>query len=192
MRSPYLLPAIVLLAVASNGALGAPFEVRRQSDQPALVRTAPVHAVSTFGPFDDETGSLTDGQNRFYVVDDVAGASLLLSVTKNHVLQAVRLGFDDGDPNSADVDVLSSTVTVTPAAIPADGVTIATVRIVPRDANDVALGAGLDVVIDVDALWPGTPLGAVVDHGNGTYTVSVLSWTEGLGQVVATPDDHRR
>lgn len=177
---------LVLLAMASNGAVGAPFEVRRESDQPALVRTASVHAVTSFAPFDDEAGSLTDGLSRFYVVDDVAGSPLLLSVNKNAVLQAVRLGFDDGDPTSADVDVARSTVDVAPAAIPADGVAVATVTIVPRDADGVALGAGLNVVVDVAALWPGAPRGALVDHGNGAYTFSVFSWTEGVGRAVAT------
>jgi len=186
MRATYLLPTFVLLAVASDGALGAPFELRRQSDQPALVRTAPVHAVATSAPFDDEAGSLTDGQTRFYVVVDVAGSPLQISVNKNDVSQAVRLGFDDGDPTSAAVDIARSTLSVAPATIAADGVSTATVTIVPRDADGVALGAGLDVAIDVGALWPGTPRGAVVDHGNGSYTLTVVSWTEGFGLALAT------
>jgi hypothetical protein len=158
------------------------FGVRRSTD-PATVRSAPVHAVPPASPFDDDSGTLSDGQFYFYVVDSAAQTPLTLSVHANPAADAVRLGFNDGDPSSADPAAALISVEAAPGTVPAGGVSTATVLVVPRDADGVELGSGLSLAVDETLLLPGVLAGPVVDLGNGTYRFPVASSTAGVGTV---------
>jgi hypothetical protein len=158
------------------------FGVRRSSDA-ATVRSAPVHALPLTSPFDDAVGTLSDGQLYFYVVESAAQTPLSLSVHANHTLDAVRLGFNDGDPVSADPGAGMSLVLAAPDTVPADGLTMAVVVVVPRDADGVALGSGLSLSVDESQLLPGVLASPVVDQGNGSYRFAVASSVTGVGVV---------
>ncbi len=139
-------------------------------------------AVVANGPFDDGPGILSDGLLHFYVVTDALGAPLTVSVDKHVALDTVRIGFDDGNPLSAPVDPQLSTVLAEPDSVPADGLALITIRIVPRDAGGVPLGSGLDVRLAAGGLWPGSLAGPIVDNGDGTYVARVRSSLPGVGQ----------
>ena len=79
-----------------------------------------------------------------------------------------------------------SSVVVAPSIIHADGVDQAVVTIIPRDADGIALGTGLDLQVGTASLWPGRVTGAVDDLGNGTYMVRVVSAFPGSGTVQVT------
>lgn len=177
-------PIVLAVLAAITTAVAGPYEIRRCVDDPSAVRSVAVLAMTSSAPFDDEVGVLSDGAAYFYVVNDTAGDPRQLSVHKNPLLDTVRLGFDDGDPSSADVHPALSSVTVSPATIPADGMTWATIVVVPRDGSGIPLGSGLDLTIDTDLLYPGLAASPIVDRGNGTYSVSVISWSEGFGEAV--------
>lgn len=176
IQTIFLLATIAAIAVPTHA-----FDIRRCIDDAAEARDAPVHATTAFGTFDDDDGTLQDGASYYYVVD-----SPLLSVNKNTMDSAVRLGFDDGQPSSADVDTVLSQVVAQPASVPADGVTLITLIVIPRDSYGLPLGAGLDVTVDVDDLQPGYPASAVVDRGNGEYALSVVSSIAGSATAVVT------
>jgi len=150
------------------------------------VRTAPIYATVSLAPWEDLTGSLTDGFDYYYHVEHAGGLPLLLSAHAHDPMDAVRLGVNDGDPVSAPVDALTSTVSVSPATIPADGITAATVTFVPMDASGVRLGSGLELDVDLGLLLPGTLAGPVQDQGDGTYSFLVVSSTVGGGTVSVT------
>jgi hypothetical protein len=154
--------------------------VRRSSD-PATVRSAPLLAAPLTSPFDDAPGTLSDGQFYFYVVESAAQTPLRLSVHPNHALDAVRLGFNDGDPASADPAPGLSSVQATPDTIAADGVAVAMVVVVPLDSDGVGLGSGLWLSVDEDQLLPGVLAGPVVDLGDGSYRFPVASVATGVG-----------
>ena len=158
------------------------FEVRRSTD-PAAVATAPIHALVDFAPTEDYSGVLSDGVSYFYEVEHAGGLPLLLSAHANPADDTVRLGFADGDPLSAPVDSLVSSVQASTTLLPADGVTTATVTIRPTDAAGIPVGSGLDIQIDESFLLPGVLDGPLQDLGDGTYQLRVLSSLGGAGLV---------
>lgn len=170
----------VLPAIAAG-----PFSVRRAQNPAAVNDGSPVAVVAS-GPFDDDPSRLADGLSYFYTVSDASGAPLALSVHADKAAGLLRIGFDDDNPTSAAVNAALSTVTATPAAIPADGVTAATVTIVPRDVAGAPLGAGLAVSIGSSALWPGRVMGAIADLGDGRYVARVASPFAGTGVVAVS------
>jgi hypothetical protein len=104
-------------------------------------------------------------------------------VQANPITQAIRIGFDDGNPASAAVDAGASSVDVAPAEIRADGLQMASITIVPRDANGVLLGRGLSISIDSSLLWPAHLSGPIVDLGDGSYAATAVSSVPGTGAV---------
>ncbi len=187
-KRSYTYFVLALAAAALVGApstaqpVPAPFSVHR-ANSASLVQGGPLLAQTAQAPFDDAPGSLSDGAPYFYLVTNAAGA-VPLSVQKNLVLDAVRLGFDDGDPASAAVDALRSSVTLNATSIPADGATLAIVVVIPVDLQGVPLGSGLAVTIDASALLPGIVASPVVDLGDGSYSFVVLSLLPGTGAIV--------
>lgn len=176
----------VTLAIGLASALPAQAFTVQRAGNAVLAAAAPSHANAAVAPFDDDPGSLSDGENYFYLVKNAAGARVQLSVQKNFVLDAVRLGFDDGVPASANVNVVTSGVTLEPASIPADGASMAIVTVVPVDPLGVALGSGLSIALDANALLPGVAAAPVVDHQDGSYSFAVLSTQPGSGNVVVS------
>jgi hypothetical protein len=167
----------VSLALAKPTSSAGAFYVR-SADMPSAVRTSP--AASVFeAPFDTEQGSLSDGASRFYVVEHQGGIALALSVHKNEAADAVRLGFNDGDFDSAPVDELLSEVVVDSIDVPADGTAPAVVTVIPKDAAGIQLGTGLKLGVDGQFLHPASLAGAIKDHGNGVYSFEVVSGSPG-------------
>ncbi len=181
------LALLALLACVAPPAAGAtpPCAIYRSSAAATAGTGAPL-AVVTLGPWEDAPGLLSDGGTYFFLVKDATGSSLPLSVDKNRALDTVRLGFDDGQPSSAPVSPATSSVTVAPASVWADGQSSASITIVPRDAAGLLLGAGLAVSVDPTALWPGALVGPIVDSGNGRYVGRVTSSYPGQGAVWAS------
>ena len=70
------------------------------------------------------------------------------------------------------VDPDTSTVTASPAEIPADGVSVSLITVTPRDSSSALAGPGLVVTLETTA---GTLIGAVQDHGDGTYSQQLQS-----------------
>jgi hypothetical protein len=180
---------IVLAAAALSGATARsaapPFDILRSTDPSDVGIVTAVDVVST-APHDEPRDLLHDGVSYFYMVRDNDGRTVRISVDKNLLLSTVRIGFDDGGSQSALVDPVRSSVAALPDTIPADGATVSTVVITPRDADGIALGAGLDVTLDSSVLWPGVLLGLVTDTGNGSYVAKVISTIEGTGDVWAS------
>jgi len=83
------------------------------------------------------------------------------------------------------VDAETSTVTASPEEIPADGESLSTITVSPRDADALLVGPGLSVTLQATA---GTLVGSVHDNGNGTYSQNLrssLMVTEALVSAVA-------
>jgi hypothetical protein len=176
-----VLAALVATPFASVPAAG-PFQVRRATAASA-VATAPPYATVATSPYDGDAASMASATSYYYAVYDASGQALNISVQKNPVTHAIRIGFDDGNAASAPVDATRSTVTVAPASIRADGLQTAAITVVPRDGNGVLLGRGLAVAIDAALLWPASLAGPVVDLGDGSYRATVAASTPGTGSV---------
>lgn len=176
---------MAIVATALPAPAQAAVSVHRTASAATVQASAPVAIVAT-SPFDDAGGLLSDPQPCFYLATDDFGSAVDLSVQKNPLLDTVRVSFDDGNPASAPVDSARSTVVVTPSTIPADGLTLARVTIVPRDADGIALGTGLSLAVDGPALWPGMVFGPLVDEGDGSYTAYIVSSAPGVGGVWVT------
>jgi hypothetical protein len=158
----------------------------RRATNPASVKNAPIHTSTNQTPFDDQNGSLNDGVSYYYSVEHEAALPLKLSVHKNSYAQTVRLGFNDGNPLSAPVDPSLSTVSVDRTSVPADGVSTATVTIVPRDSHSTQIGSGCLPVIDENLLAPAIIVGAIRDNSNGSYSFKVSSSIPGTARVSVT------
>lgn len=157
-----------------------------RASNPVSVRTSVAYATAYLTPFDDMPGSLIDGQNYFYLVEHAGGLPARLSASKNTYLDAVRLGFNDGNPLSAPVDPSSSTVSVDKSLLPADGMSAATVTVIPRDANGILLGSGCNVSVDEILLSPAALIGPVQDTSSGRYTFQIISTIPCSVDVAAT------
>jgi hypothetical protein len=177
------LAALVAISFASAQAAG-PFQVRRATTGEAVCISAPVATIAT-APYDGDTASLMSPTSYYYGVYDASGAALEISVQMNPMTQAIRIGFDDGNPASAAVDAGASTVDVAPAEIRADGLQMASITITPRDANGVLLGRGLSISIDSSLLWPAHLSGPIVDLGDGSYAATAVASVPGTGAVRA-------
>jgi hypothetical protein len=177
-----LAVAALLLSASATAVAAPPFDICRSTDPSQVGLVAPLAVVPT-GPYDDNLDLLDDGATYFYMVRDDQGRALDISINKNGTLNTVRIGFDDTNDLSASVDPSSSPVVASPDTVPADGITVATVIVTPRDANGDPLGAGLDVTVDGIALFPGTVKGTVIDLGDGSYEIQVISSTKGSGEV---------
>jgi len=175
---------IALLTTPFSSALAAgPFQLRRATTAQA-VNTSPAVAVFAMSPYDGEPIE-SGGMSYDYGVYDASGSAMNISVQVNPVTQTLRIGFDDGNPASAPVDASTSSVTVVPASINADGLQFASISIVPRDANGVLLGRGSAVAIDPSLLWPAQLTGPVVDVGDGSYAATAVASVPGTGIVRA-------
>ena len=162
-----------------------PFEVIRSDTAASLSSTPPHDSVST-STYDDDTGTLVDGQTYFYLVRDASSQVLPISVHKNPTTQSIRLGFDDGNPSNAPVDPALSSVMLSAASAAADGASAITVTVTPRDGLGMPLGAGLALSVSTIDLFPATLSGPIVDLGNGTYSFQVVSSEPGLATVQVT------
>lgn len=176
---------VVASTLASAWAAG-PFEVRRGLEGSSL-GSADISIVTT-APFDESVLRSNDASSYFYAVFDASGSQLDISVQRLPDSGVIRLGFDDGDPQSAPVSASSSSVAAAPSSIQAGGVEFTTITIVPRDADGAILGRGLAVSLDAALLWPVTPTGPVQDMGDGRYVVEGTAMVPGTGVVQATAE----
>ena len=176
--------AALLIAAAGPAFAAGPFQVHREIEGASLDPGSASVAVVTTAPFDESALRSHDASNYFYAVYDASGERLDISVQSLSGTGVIRIGFDDGDPGSAPVSASVSTVGAAPASIPANGVSIATITIVPRDADGQLLGRGLAVAIDASLLWPLELSGPVQDLGDGTYSAVATSTVAGTGSVV--------
>ena len=175
-----LLAVLVACPFASVPAAG-PFQVRRATTGAGVVSAPPVATIAT-GPYDGEPLA-AGGVNYYYGVYDASGNALDISAQAIEATQTIRIGFDDGNPNSAPVNANASSVAVSPASIRADGIQFAVITIVPTDANGVPLGRGLSMTIDAALLWPAHLTGNITDLGTGTYLATAVSSIAGTGTV---------
>jgi len=180
-----LLNTLILWPIDVLRAAEPPFDVRRSID-PAQVRSASIHATTTLAPYDDGPGILDDGISYFYVVKDADGQPVSLSAHKNLDLGTIRLGFNDENDLAAAVDPSQSSVRVSHDTLPADGVSMSQATIIPRDADEVPLGSGLDIQLDLEALSPAFPCGPLIDQGDGSYVLYIASANPGTSQVWIT------
>ena len=176
-----VLAALVAIPFAATPAAG-PFQVRRATSGQGVPSAPPVATIAT-SPFDSDLASVQSATSYYYGVYDASGTAMQISVLRNAVTGTLRIGFDDGNPASAAVNASLSSLNVAPASIRADGVQVATVTIVPRDASGVLLGSGLSITIDSALLWPAQQSGPIVDLGNGSYAASVVASVPGTGSV---------
>lgn len=186
MRNTKRLATLLISTAAASAALGAvgPFQVHRELESSSLDGGAATVAVVTAAPFDETALRSHDASNYFYAVYDATGARLDISVQSLPGTGVIRLGFDDGDPGSAPVSAGTSMVGAAPASIPANGVSMATITIVPKDASGQMLGRGLTVSVDAALLWPLKLQGAVQDLGDGSYRAVATASVPGTGSVV--------
>lgn len=179
MKSAALV-ALVLIPSANFAA--GPFQVRRATSGQSVCTSAPVATIGT-SPYDGELSAMADPSSYYYAVYDASGTPLRISMQRNPVTQTIRIGFDDGLAASAPVSATSSSISVAPASIRADGVQAAVVTVVPRDANGVLLGTGLSMSFDAALLWPAHLSGPIVDLGDGSYRAVAVASTPGTGTV---------
>ena len=175
------LAVLVATSFASVPAAG-PFQVRRATTAQAVSSAAPVATIAT-SPYDGDTASLMSATSYDYSVYDASGSVLEISVQTNPVTQAIRIGFDDSNSASAPVNASVSSVVVAPASIRADGLQMASITVVPRDANGVPLGRGLAISIDSSLLWPAQLNGPIADLGDGSYRALAVASVPGSGSV---------
>jgi hypothetical protein len=161
-----------------TGPVGTGFLVRRASD-PATARAAAPHATPGSAPFDDLPGSLTTGENYFYVVEQDGGVPVSLSVHAHESDAAVRLGFDDGDAWNAPIDGALSTVSLDASTVVADGTSVAVVTVTPRDGLGTPVGTGASVSVDGSLLQPASLARPVEDLEDGRYRIEISSMTAG-------------
>jgi len=113
----------------------------------------------------------------------------------NLILSDIRIVNAAGQPQFVDslshgrvtviigeVDPDSTIVFAEPDTIPADGINTSRITIIPRDPNGFRLGPGQSINLQITI---GHTLGAVVDHGDGTYTQHISSITPGSAQITA-------
>jgi hypothetical protein len=160
------------------------FALRRSTD-PATLASTPPYRLIGLGPFDDDEGTLSDGSFYYYALEHLGGLPAPLSVHPNKILNAVRLGFNDGDPLSAHPDDERSRVTALVEELETGGVA-ATVTVVPRDLNDTGVGRGCEMSLDLSALHPGILDGPLQDLGNGAYSFRVVLSAPGSALVRVT------
>ena len=184
MTKAAAIAALVILPIASAQAAG-PFQVRRATSGQGVCTSAPVATVAT-SPYDGELSVMADPASYFYAVYDAGGNALRISVQKNPVTHAIRIGFDDGLATSAPVNAASSSVNVAPATVQANGLQAAVITIVPRDASGVMLGTGLSLSIDGSLLWPAQLSGPIADMGDGSYRAMAVASVAGTGTVRAS------
>jgi hypothetical protein len=178
-RYTYAIITLLILALAPPAA-AEQFMIHSGSDAISARESAP-RATLSISPYDDAV--LEDGFSHYYLVRNEDGEQVGISVHKNSLLGAVRIAFDDGNPSAAPVDPSQSSVLLSPASLPADGISMAQILIVPRDADAVPLGSGLNIQIDLEALFPGFLCGSLVDRGDGSYLYSVVSALPGSGRI---------
>jgi len=181
-RAAALAVAVLFLSGSATVVAAPPFDICRSTDPSQVGVVAPLAVVPT-GPYDDNFDLLDDGATYFYMVRDDQGRVVDISINKNKPMNTIRIGFDDTNNLSGAVDPSLSPVVAAPDTVPADGITVATVIVTPRDANGVPLGAGLDITVDGIALWPGAVQGTVIDRGDGSYEIQIASSTTGSGEV---------
>jgi hypothetical protein len=175
--------ALVALALIPTATLAAgPFQVRRATSGQSVRTAAPVATIAT-SPYDGELSAMVDPASYYYAVYDASGTALRISVQRNPVTQTIRIGFDDGLAASAPVSATSSSISVAPASIRADGLQAAVITVVPRDANGVMLGTGLSMSFDAALLWPAHLSGPVSDLGDGSYRATAVGSVPGTGTV---------
>jgi hypothetical protein len=97
--SIYKILIFILLIGTPVMAAPGPFDVFRSSNSND-VRASSLYDNSMSNPYNDVSGSLTDGQTHFYVVRDSLGAFVELSVDKDRANDRVELSFDDTVPGS--------------------------------------------------------------------------------------------
>ena len=174
---PVLIAAVIFPVTAAKS-----FTVHRAEDPNSIRAGAPLATVSQ-GQYDDVPSLLDDGHFYCYLVTDGA-QGVAISVHKNTALGTVRIAFDDNNDLSAAVSPIDSTVSVSPQVIPADGSTVSTITIVPRDDYAQPLGTGLTVSLQASALLPGVLSQPLTDQGEGTYTAHVMSAAAGIATVL--------
>ncbi len=76
------------------------------------------------------------------------------------------------DESAGSLDAAVSDVWVNPSAITADGVSKATVSVLPKNGLGLPMGPGLNVAVELDG--PGS-VSAAVDLGNGVYAAEVTA-----------------
>jgi hypothetical protein len=82
----------VLLAAPLAAQAAGPYTLHRSSD-PAQVEWSSAYATTNASPFIDAVGSLDDGLDYYYLVEDDQGGPVLLAVDKDESLGTVRLWF---------------------------------------------------------------------------------------------------
>jgi hypothetical protein len=106
MKTTYSIMVILfgLLTLASPAVNAGtpPFDVIRSDTAASMSSAAPYDSVSS-GTYDDDNGTLADGQTYFYMVRDALSQGLTIFVQKNSVTQSVRLSFN-GDPTNTPID----------------------------------------------------------------------------------------
>jgi hypothetical protein len=170
----------LLVTLLAHPAAAGQFAIHSGPNALSAHESSP-QAVVFISPYDDAV--LNDGIDHYYLVRDEAELQVSISVHKSDPHGAVRIAFDDGDRFAAAVDPSLSSVSLSPASLPADGVSMSQIVIIPRDASGVPLGAGLDIEIDTDALSPGFVCGPLLDMGDGSYLLQVASALPGSGRV---------
>jgi len=177
--------AILLALPVAPAAAAGPFQIRRAESAQGVIAAPPIATVAT-SPFDGDLVAMADGSNYFYGVYDASGSALAISVQANPATHTIRIGFDDANAASAPVNAAASSVVVAPATIVANGLQIASITVVPRDANGILLGRGLVVAVDPSLLWPALLSGPVVDRGDGSYMATAVASVPGTGTVRVT------
>jgi hypothetical protein len=166
----------------------ADFDLLRGSAPEAMT----LHASNASAPFDEAPGTLGDGSPYFYQLDGPFAQATALAVNKQRRSNTVRISWKDPDrcttiPVSSDQTAIGASH----VCLTADGASIATVAVVPRDDFGDLLGTGLSVAVDAVEIGPGVLVGEVEDHFVGLYTQDVLAPQAGVGHVVVSVEGTR-
>ena len=167
--------------LAANGTATAAILVQAEDAHGNLL-TASGGAVSlsaTIGSLSGVTDNHDGTYTATYTAPTAAGtASISGTIGGAAIGHPASVTLTPGPANAA-----SSQLSGAPLTVGADGTAASTLTVQARDANSNNLTSGGATV--VFATDHGT-LGSVVDHGNGTYTTTLVDTTAGFDHVTAT------
>lgn len=161
--------------ISAYGGIATVTVTPRQPDGSLLTPGLVVSITTTTGTLLGSVADLGDGTYTQDLLADpqFALATVSASVDGTALTSSTIVTFASVDPDTSTVDARPSTISVGEAS---------TITVVPRDGAGNALGSGLVVSIATTA---GALVGAVVDHGDGTYTQDLEGTEAGTAMVTA-------
>jgi hypothetical protein len=163
------------------GTPSGPYNVLHALGVPSVLSTMDTDVRS---PWDAATGLSSDGELHFFRLEEPAPQRSTIVVRRERALDTVRISWDDGAGGALMPDPLRSEVLSDVACVAPDGLSVAELRVTPRDVSGELLGTGMTVrPFDPDSWRPAVPSGGFRDMGDGTSRLEVAGTMEGTAVI---------